>query len=169
MTRARARGGLQSFAKLRGRTGNEARAIPTAPSLEGDSAAGRRGPLEIRRSIASGTAASSRSRSGRTSLNRVRDPFISSPTTKTPFRARTRARRATQPSTIGTFVSSGCIRLTNEDVMDLYSRVRVGTRVVVLSGRPSTAAANSFTSPSAMPSGTVTAASPGPVSSPMAR
>jgi L,D-transpeptidase catalytic domain len=114
-------------------------------------------------------AASSRSRSGRTSLNRVRDPFISSPTTKTPFRARTRARRATQPSTIGTFVSSGCIRLTNEDVMDLYSRVRVGTRVVVLSGRPSTAAANSFTSPSAMPSGTVTAASPGPVSSPMAR
>jgi len=41
-----------------------------------------------------------------------------------------------QPSTIGTFVSSGCIRLTNEDVMDLYRRVRVGTRVVVLPGRP---------------------------------
>jgi len=40
-----------------------------------------------------------------------------------------------QPSTIGTFVSSGCIRLTNEDVMDLYGRVRVGTRVVVLPGR----------------------------------
>jgi len=37
-----------------------------------------------------------------------------------------------QPSTIGTFVSSGCIRLTNEDVMDLYRRVKVGTRVVVL-------------------------------------
>jgi lipoprotein-anchoring transpeptidase ErfK/SrfK len=37
-----------------------------------------------------------------------------------------------QPSTIGTFVSSGCIRLTNEDVEDLYSRVRVGTRVIVL-------------------------------------
>ena len=32
-----------------------------------------------------------------------------------------------QPSTIGTFVSSGCIRLTNEDVMDLHRRVRVGT------------------------------------------
>jgi hypothetical protein len=48
-----------------------------------------------------------------------------------------------QPSTIGTFVSSGCIRLTNEDVMDLYGRVKVGTRVVVLPGRapPSTAAA----------------------------
>ena len=37
-----------------------------------------------------------------------------------------------QPSTIGTFVSSGCIRLTNEDIEDLYSRVQVGTRVVVL-------------------------------------
>ena len=41
-----------------------------------------------------------------------------------------------QPSTIGTFVSSGCIRLTNEDVMDLYTRVKVGTRVVVLPGSP---------------------------------
>jgi lipoprotein-anchoring transpeptidase ErfK/SrfK len=41
-----------------------------------------------------------------------------------------------QPSTIGSFVSSGCIRLTNEDVMDLYTRVKVGTRVVVLPGRP---------------------------------
>src|SRR5262249_34862516 len=41
-----------------------------------------------------------------------------------------------QPSTIGTFVSSGCIRLTNEDVIDLYSRVKIGTRVVVLPGRP---------------------------------
>ena len=41
-----------------------------------------------------------------------------------------------QPSTIGTFVSSGCIRLTNEDVSDLYTRVQVGTRVVVLPGRP---------------------------------
>jgi lipoprotein-anchoring transpeptidase ErfK/SrfK len=39
-----------------------------------------------------------------------------------------------QPSTIGTFVSSGCIRLTNEDIMDLYGRVQVGTRVVVLPG-----------------------------------
>jgi len=37
-----------------------------------------------------------------------------------------------QPSTIGTFVSSGCIRLTNEDVEDLYSRVTVGTRAIVL-------------------------------------
>jgi lipoprotein-anchoring transpeptidase ErfK/SrfK len=39
-----------------------------------------------------------------------------------------------QPSTIGSFVSSGCIRLANEDVEDLYSRVSVGTLVVVLPG-----------------------------------
>ena len=36
------------------------------------------------------------------------------------------------PSTIGKFVSSGCIRLTNEDVTDLFSRVDVGAKVVVL-------------------------------------
>ena len=36
------------------------------------------------------------------------------------------------PETIGTHVSSGCIRLTNQDVSDLYSRVNVGTRVIVL-------------------------------------
>jgi lipoprotein-anchoring transpeptidase ErfK/SrfK len=41
-----------------------------------------------------------------------------------------------QPSTIGTYVSSGCIRLTNDDVADLYGRVQVGTRVVVLSATP---------------------------------
>src|SRR5437763_13493209 len=36
------------------------------------------------------------------------------------------------PETIGTHVSSGCIRLINEDVSDLYSRVNVGTKVIVL-------------------------------------
>jgi lipoprotein-anchoring transpeptidase ErfK/SrfK len=36
------------------------------------------------------------------------------------------------PESIGTRVSSGCIRLLNADVMDLYSRVNVGTKVVVL-------------------------------------
>jgi lipoprotein-anchoring transpeptidase ErfK/SrfK len=36
------------------------------------------------------------------------------------------------PSTIGQRVSSGCIRLTNEDVSDLFNRVTVGTKVVVL-------------------------------------
>jgi lipoprotein-anchoring transpeptidase ErfK/SrfK len=40
-----------------------------------------------------------------------------------------------QPSTIGQTVSSGCIRLLNEDIEDLYRRVQVGTRVVVLPGR----------------------------------
>jgi lipoprotein-anchoring transpeptidase ErfK/SrfK len=39
-----------------------------------------------------------------------------------------------QPSTIGSFVSSGCIRLTNSDIEDLYDRVNVGTRVLVLPG-----------------------------------
>ena len=46
-----------------------------------------------------------------------------------------------QPSTIGTFVSSGCIRLTNEDIVDLYKRIQVGSRVVVLAGSAPTAAA----------------------------
>jgi lipoprotein-anchoring transpeptidase ErfK/SrfK len=47
-----------------------------------------------------------------------------------------------QPSTIGKYVSSGCIRLTNEDIQDLYSRVQVGTRVVVLPGAPPAQASN---------------------------
>jgi lipoprotein-anchoring transpeptidase ErfK/SrfK len=46
------------------------------------------------------------------------------------------------PSTIGKFVSSGCIRLTNEDVADLFSRVDVGTRVVVLAKNASHLEAN---------------------------
>jgi lipoprotein-anchoring transpeptidase ErfK/SrfK len=54
------------------------------------------------------------------------------------------------PSTIGKFVSSGCIRLTNEDVSDLFGRVDVGTKVVVLpknaphiaTGRPGRQAMN---------------------------
>jgi hypothetical protein len=36
------------------------------------------------------------------------------------------------PSTIGKQVSSGCIRLTNDDVTDLYNRVQVGAKVIVL-------------------------------------
>ena len=36
------------------------------------------------------------------------------------------------PWTIGNAVSSGCIRLRNEDVIDLYNRVKVGTRVIVM-------------------------------------
>lgn len=38
-----------------------------------------------------------------------------------------------EPYTIGTNVSSGCIRLMNQDIIDLYGRVNTGTRVVVLS------------------------------------
>ena len=37
-----------------------------------------------------------------------------------------------QPEDIGRARSSGCIRLTNEDVIDLYNRVKVGATVVVL-------------------------------------
>ena len=37
-----------------------------------------------------------------------------------------------EPWTIGQAVSSGCVRMTNEDVTDLYERVRVGARVVVI-------------------------------------
>lgn len=40
------------------------------------------------------------------------------------------------PSTIGKQVSSGCIRMLNEDVIDLYARVNVGTKVVVLPMQP---------------------------------
>ena len=43
-----------------------------------------------------------------------------------------RIHGSNEPDTIGQAVSSGCIRMTNNDVVDLYSRVRVGTRVVVV-------------------------------------
>jgi lipoprotein-anchoring transpeptidase ErfK/SrfK len=53
-----------------------------------------------------------------------------------------------QPSTIGQTVSSGCIRLLNEDIEDLYSRVQVGSRVVVLPGRaPETVASTGSAAP----------------------
>ncbi|WP_407519404.1 L,D-transpeptidase [Methylobacterium oryzisoli] len=43
-----------------------------------------------------------------------------------------RIHGSNEPDTIGQAVSSGCIRMTNEDVTDLYSRVKVGAKVVVL-------------------------------------
>ena len=43
-----------------------------------------------------------------------------------------RIHGSNEPESIGHAVSSGCIRMTNDDVMDLYGRVRIGTRVVVL-------------------------------------
>jgi lipoprotein-anchoring transpeptidase ErfK/SrfK len=54
-----------------------------------------------------------------------------------------------QPSTIGSFVSSGCIRLLNEDIEDLYSRVQTGTRVVVVPGKPPEHIANTGALPAA--------------------
>jgi len=50
-------------------------------------------------------------------------------------------------------VSSGCIRLTNEDVTDLFTRVKVGTRVVVLPGKPPATAAATSLAPPAPPAG----------------
>ena len=43
-----------------------------------------------------------------------------------------RIHGSNEPWTIGHAVSSGCIRMRNEDVIDLYQRVKVGTRVIVL-------------------------------------
>jgi lipoprotein-anchoring transpeptidase ErfK/SrfK len=43
-----------------------------------------------------------------------------------------RMHGTTEPYTIGTNVSSGCIRLMNQDILDLYARVPTGTRVVVI-------------------------------------
>jgi lipoprotein-anchoring transpeptidase ErfK/SrfK len=42
-----------------------------------------------------------------------------------------RIHGSNEPETIGQAVSSGCFRMTNEDVADLYDRVRVGTKVIV--------------------------------------
>jgi lipoprotein-anchoring transpeptidase ErfK/SrfK len=62
-----------------------------------------------------------------------------------------------QPSTIGKFVSSGCIGMLNEDVSDLFDHVKVGTRVVVLPGNPpaATATASAQPVPGQMSSGPV--------------
>jgi len=65
-----------------------------------------------------------------------------------------------QPSTIGKFVSSGCIGMLNEDVSDLFERAKVGTRVVVLPGGapPANTASASAAPP---PGGPAAAAPPG--------
>jgi lipoprotein-anchoring transpeptidase ErfK/SrfK len=42
-----------------------------------------------------------------------------------------RIHGSNEPDTIGQAVSSGCIRMTNEDVADLYDHVKVGTKVVI--------------------------------------
>src|SRR4029078_9295381 len=43
-----------------------------------------------------------------------------------------RIHGTTAPATIGTNASSGCFRMLNADVIDLYSRVNVGTKIIVL-------------------------------------
>ena len=43
-----------------------------------------------------------------------------------------RIHGSNEPWTIGTNVSSGCIRMRNEDVTDLYGRVKIGTKVIVI-------------------------------------
>jgi len=63
-----------------------------------------------------------------------------------------------QPSTIGKFVSSGCIGMLNDDVSDLFDRVKVGTRVVVLPGGPPPGTATASAAPAPGP-----AAGPAPV------
>ena len=74
-----------------------------------------------------------------------------------------------QPSTIGHYVSSGCVGMLNEDVEDLYSRVQVGTRVVVLPGNPPETVATGAPPPPPNPmappqhKGTAISASPLPV------
>jgi len=54
------------------------------------------------------------------------------------------------PSTIGTRVSSGCIRLVNEDVIDLASRVNVGTKVVVVNSADHQASVPMTTAPASL-------------------
>jgi hypothetical protein len=65
-----------------------------------------------------------------------------------------------QPSTIGKFVSSGCIGMLNEDVSDLFERVKVGTRVVVMPGGPPPGTATASAAPP--PGGPAAAAPPSP-------
>src|SRR5919197_6500886 len=66
-----------------------------------------------------------------------------------------------RPDTIGTAVSSGCIRMLNEDVIDLYNRVNIGTKVVVMPGGAPPGTATASAPPAA---GTTTAAAGAPVS-----
>src|SRR5437868_6639207 len=63
-----------------------------------------------------------------------------------------------QPSTIGKFVSSGCIGMLNDDVSDLFDHVKVGTRVVVLPGGPAPSTATASAAPVPAAAGAVPAA-----------
>jgi hypothetical protein len=74
-----------------------------------------------------------------------------------------------QPSTIGKFVSSGCIGMLNEDVSDLFERVKVGTRVVVKPGGPPPGTATAAAAPpsAAGPATAAVAPPPANVSGPV--
>ena len=70
-----------------------------------------------------------------------------------------------QPSTIGKFVSSGCVGMLNEDVSDRDERVKVGTRVVVLpGGKPAAPVASGREPTNLAPAGAQGAAGYSPVS-----
>jgi lipoprotein-anchoring transpeptidase ErfK/SrfK len=73
-----------------------------------------------------------------------------------------------QPSTIGKFVSSGCIGMLNDDVSDLFDRAKVGTRVVVMPGGPApgTATASAAPAPGAAPAPVAAQAGPVPGTQP---
>jgi lipoprotein-anchoring transpeptidase ErfK/SrfK len=43
-----------------------------------------------------------------------------------------RIHGSNEPDTIGQAVSSGCIRMTNDDVVDLYDRAKIGATVIVM-------------------------------------
>jgi cell division septation protein DedD len=68
------------------------------------------------------------------------------------------------PGSIGGFVSAGCIRMHNRDIMDLYGRVGVGTRVVFARGAPASAATARASTPPVTPAA-ATAAPAAPVKS----
>jgi lipoprotein-anchoring transpeptidase ErfK/SrfK len=68
-----------------------------------------------------------------------------------------------QPSTIGKFVSSGCIGMLNEDVSDLFERTKVGTRVVVMPGGPPPGTATAAAAPAGAPAPGAAVAPPAPV------
>jgi lipoprotein-anchoring transpeptidase ErfK/SrfK len=71
-----------------------------------------------------------------------------------------------QPSTIGKFVSSGCIGMLNEDVSDLFDRVKVGTRVVVMPGGPPPGTTTASAQPAPVPMAAQASSGPAPGTQP---
>jgi lipoprotein-anchoring transpeptidase ErfK/SrfK len=71
-----------------------------------------------------------------------------------------------QPSTIGKFVSSGCIGMLNDDVSDLFERTKVGTRVVVMPGGPAPGTATASAAPGPYPAPVGAQAGPVPGTQP---